>query len=361
MDLKSLFSSIDDSAFLENLANVRRIPCGIAPFDVAMGGGLPQGRSMEMFGPESSGKSTIALHFARSVQKMGGYVVAIDGEYAYDDSRIAALKLDRDKTIVVHPDTLEDAYKVLTTMCTKIVESKETIPVVYLIDSITSFPTQGEKDSAGGMASQARVNSANLRMAVPLVSQSGGLLIGINQTRDNLGITFGNKTTTPGGKAWRFYSSIRVELKGIETLKGEDVNSFGYKKFADDQVGLVTEFRTVKNKTAAPHKRVYGVMFYETGYHSQLSMFATLQKLKLMISVGKTWTVKDLDLSFTKREAIPAIKENIVKLKDLLKERFFGDTEEYTVEENNDQADSTAEESVAAEGSSRPAKRRKIS
>lgn len=356
MDLKSLFRKVDDSGFLANSANVRRIPCGIAPFDVAMGGGLAQGRTMETYGPESSGKSTVALHLARSVQKLGGYVFALDGEFAYDDSRVSALKLLNEKTIVIHPDTLEDAFNIVDETCKKLIEAKEDIPVIYIMDSIASFPTQAERDGASGMAAQARVNSSRLRTTCSLVSKSGGLLLGINQLRDNVGVMFGDKTITPGGKAWRFYSSIRVSLKGVGVLKGEDVIPFGYKKYAEDQVGLVTEFYTAKNKTSAPHKRVYGVMFYETGYHSQLSLFETFRRLKLATSVGKIWRVNDTDISFTKREAVAVIKENTVRMKELLKDRFFGDKED----SNDAPTGTTPEENgVAEEEVIVPARKRK--
>lgn len=347
MDLKSLCEKWDDTQFLVNAANVTRIPCGIAPFDVAMGGGMPRGRTLELYGPESCGKSTIALHFIRSVQRHGGSGLVLDGEFACDDSRATALKLDLEKLVIAHPESMEDMYDLVDRVADQAALDVENSLIGYAIDSIASFVPRDELAGKYAMAAQARMNSTRLRATVSKVARSQGILIGVNQERDNIGVMYGDKGTTPGGRAWKFYCSIRVRLRAVKLLKGADVRPYGITRwYADDAVGAITQFKVVKNKTASPMKQVHGVIFYETGYHSQLSMFETFRALKMVKSKGKNWRVIGTDFTFDKGTLIESFKENGKMLKTLLRTRLFpeeevsdGNTTDETYAEDDDRSE----------------------
>ncbi len=342
MDLKALCEKWDDTQFLVNAANVTRIPCGVAPFDVAMGGGMPRGRTLELYGPESCGKSTIALHFIRSVQRHGGAGLVLDGEFACDDSRATALRLDLDKLVIAHPESMEDMYDLVDRVADQAALDADNSLMAYVIDSIASFVPRDELAGKYVLAAQARMNSTRLRATVSKVARSQGMLIGVNQERDNIGVMYGDKGTTPGGRAWKFYCSIRVRLRAVKLLKGADVKPFGITRwFADDAVGAITQFKVVKNKTAPPMKQVHGVIFYETGYHPQLSMFETLRGLKMVKSKGKTWRVIGTDFTFDKGTLVAAFKENAKMLKNVLRARLFPPEEEVSDEHTTEE---TAEE-----------------
>ncbi|MEB3236704.1 MAG: recombinase RecA [Candidatus Sericytochromatia bacterium] len=220
---------------------IATVPTGILPLDVALGvGGLPRGRVVEIYGPEAGGKTTVSLQVVAQVQKAGGIAAFIDAEHALDPQYARALGVDIDNLLVAQPDTGEQALEIAEALV------RTSAVDIIVVDSVAALVPKAELEGEMGdshVGLQARLMSQALRKLTAAISKSSAIVIFINQLREKVGVMFGNPEVTTGGRALRFYASVRIEVRRIETLKKDGT-----------EVGNRVKAKVVKNKVSPPFK-----------------------------------------------------------------------------------------------------------
>jgi len=287
-------------------APVEVIPTGSIALDVALGiGGLPKGRIVEIYGPESSGKTTVALHAIANCQKAGGTAVFIDAEHALDPEYAKALGVDIDALLVSQPDTGEQALEIADTLI-----RSGSIDII-VIDSVAALVPRAEIEGEMGdshVGLQARLMSQALRKLTGVLSNTKTTAIFINQLREKIGVFFGSPETTAGGKALKFYASVRLDVRRIETLKD-----------GQDAVGNRTRVKVVKNKMASPFKQAEFDIIYGVGISREGSLLDFGVEQEIVKKSGAWYTYEGEQLGQGKENSRnylldnPAVADEIEK------------------------------------------------
>ena len=276
--------------------NVEAIPTGSLSLDIALGiGGVPRGRIVEIYGPESSGKTTVALHIVAEAQKMGGEAVFIDVEHALDPVYAQALGVDIDSLLVSQPDTGEQALEI----CEALVRSGAIDVVV--VDSVAAMTTKAEIEGEMGdsfVGLQARLMSQALRKLTGAISKSNAVCIFINQLREKIGVMYGNPETTPGGRALKYFASVRIDMRRIETLKSGEI------------IGNLTRVKVVKNKVAPPFREAEFDIMYGEGISREGEIIDLAVKLDIIKKSGSWYSYEGNRIGQGRDKVKQYLKEN---------------------------------------------------
>lgn len=291
------------------------IPSGSILLDEALGiGGYPKGRIIEMYGPESSGKTTLALHAIAESQKLGGIAAFVDAEHALDPVYAKNLGVDIDNLWVSQPDCGEQALEITENLV------RSGAVDIIVIDSVAALTPQKEIEGEMGdsvMGLQARLMSQALRKLTAIVGKSKCIVIFINQIRMKIGVMFGNPETTTGGNALKFYSSVRLEIRRVETIDG---------KGDEDAIGNRVRVKVVKNKVAPPFRKVELDIYFGKGINRYASLLDSAVKHGIVDKKGAWFTKGDIKVGQGHENAVAFVENNpefAEMLEDTLREQLF--------------------------------------
>ena len=277
--------------------NIETVPTGSISLDIALGlGGVPKGRIVEIYGPESSGKTTVALHMVAEVQKRGGIAGFIDAEHALDPVYAKNIGVDIDNLYISQPDNGEQALEITETMV------RSGAVDIVIVDSVAALVPKAEIDGDMGdshVGLQARLMSQALRKLTAVISKSNCIVIFINQLREKVGVMFGNPETTTGGRALKFYSSIRMDVRRIESLK-----------LGGEIVGNRTRIKVVKNKIAPPFKEAEFDIMFGQGISREGDILDLAANDNIIIKSGAWYAYNEQKIGQGRENAKVFLKEN---------------------------------------------------
>ncbi len=277
--------------------NIETVPTGSLSLDLALGvGGVPRGRVIEVYGPESSGKTTIALHMVAEVQKQGGIAGFIDAEHALDPVYAKNIGVDIDNLYISQPDNGEQALEITETMV------RSGAVDILIVDSVAALVPKAEIDGDMGdshVGLHARLMSQALRKLTGIISKSNCIVIFINQLREKVGVMFGNPETTTGGRALKFYSSIRLDVRRIETLKQ-----------GGEMIGNRTRIKVVKNKVAPPFKEAEFDIMFGQGISREGDVLDLAANEGVIVKSGSWYAYNDVKIGQGRENAKHYLKEN---------------------------------------------------
>lgn len=285
---------MDESCY----AKIEGIPTGALSLDLALGGrGIPRGRITELYGPESSGKTTLALHVIASAQKLGGIAAFIDAEHALDTTWAKKLGVDVSSMLVSQPDTGEQALEIV-----EMLVKSNSIDII-VVDSVAALTPKAEIEGdmgASHMGLQARLMSQAMRKLTAIIGKSKTSIIFINQIRMKIGVMFGNPETTPGGRALKFYSSIRLDIRRIATIKDGDAGAIGNR----------VRVRVVKNKIAPPFRDTEFDIMFDSGISYEGDMLDLGVTCDVVQKSGAWLNYGEMRLGQGRENAKKLLKEN---------------------------------------------------
>ena len=296
----------------ETHMNIETVPTGSISLDIALGlGGVPKGRIIEVYGPESSGKTTVALHMVAEVQKRGGIAGFIDAEHALDPVYAKNIGVDIDNLYISQPDNGEQALEITETMV------RSGAVDIVIVDSVAALVPKAEIDGDMGdshVGLQARLMSQALRKLTAVISKSNCIVIFINQLREKVGVMFGNPETTTGGRALKFYSSIRLDVRRIEQLK-----------MSGEIVGSRTRIKVVKNKIAPPFKEAEFDIMFGKGISREGDVLDLAANENIVIKSGAWYAYNDVKIGQGRENAKIYLRENpdvFAEIEHKVREKF---------------------------------------
>ena len=276
--------------------NIDAIPTGCLSLDMALGiGGVPRGRIIEIYGPESSGKTTLAQHIVAEVQKSGGTAAFVDAEHALDPDYAKKIGVNIDELLVSQPDTGEQALEIVDTLV------RSNAIDVIVIDSVAALTPKSEIEGEMGdshMGLQARLMSQALRKLTGIINRSNCVVVFINQIRMKIGVFFGNPETTTGGNALKFYSSIRIEVRRSAQIKQGETT-----------IGNRVKVKIVKNKVAPPFRTTEFDIMYNQGISKFMDLLDVAINMKLIEKRGNTYAYNDEKLGVGKQNAVAYLRD----------------------------------------------------
>ncbi len=279
---------------------MERTPSGALSLDMALGGGIPKGRIIEIYGPESSGKTTLTLHMISQVQKLKGQAAFIDAEHALDPEYARSIGVDVENLLISQPDTGEQALEIVETLV------RSNAVDIIVIDSVAALVPSAEIDGEMGdaqMGLQARLMSQALRKLAGIISKSNVTVIFLNQLRMKIGVMFGNPETTTGGNALKFYASIRMDIRKIANIEigtGDD----------KEVIGSRVRVKVVKNKTAPPFRVAEFDIMYGSGISYEGDLLDIASKFEVVKKSGAFYTFNDTKLGQGRENAKTFLKDN---------------------------------------------------
>lgn len=278
-------------------ADVATIPTGALSLDIALGvGGVPRGRVVEIYGPESSGKTTLTLSIISQAQKRGGAAAFIDAENAFDPAYAEKIGVNLEELLISQPDSAEQALSITETLV------RSNAVDIVVIDSVAALVPRAEIEGEMGdpqMGLQARLMSQALRKLSSSINKSKTCVIFINQIREKIGVMFGNPETTPGGRALKFYSSVRLDIRRIEYIKSQE-----------KVIGSRVRVKVVKNKVAAPFRQAELEIMYDRGIYRESSVLETAVEHNIIKKEGSWFSYNDQKIGQGKENACAYLNQN---------------------------------------------------